>query len=102
MIGFTACDVEDGESGSQKTIQGRIAFETTKGFISDDIFILDLMIKVNYYAQVSNSSNSMTLNEGKLSIKDNQKDNISVAISYPKYRITFNGITEDWDYYYYW
>ncbi|NDV97174.1 hypothetical protein D0T84_20040 [Dysgonomonas sp. 521] len=51
LICFTACEVEEGGDSNRKTIQGMIAFETTNGFITDGISILEIMARVNYYGE---------------------------------------------------
>lgn len=48
---FSACEVEEGQSGYPKTLQGKIAYDDTESRLSQSICLLDLMTKVDYYAQ---------------------------------------------------
>ncbi|MFV0328947.1 MAG: hypothetical protein ACK5KL_03820 [Dysgonomonas sp.] len=53
ITGFTACEVEDGGYETRPTLQGLIAFQTTQTCIYDGVAILDLMSRIDYYAQAS-------------------------------------------------
>lgn len=75
LIGFTACEVESGADNYRKTLQGMIALETTNGFITDGISILEIMARVNYYgeadADLKEGIRNYYLNEYKVTSADN-------------------------------
>ena len=48
---FSACEVEEGQSNYPKTLQGKIAYDDAESRLSQSISLLDLMTKVDYYAQ---------------------------------------------------
>lgn len=48
---FSSCEVEEGQSGYPKTLQAKAFYDVTARGISNSIYWLDLMTKVDYYAQ---------------------------------------------------
>lgn len=48
---FSACEVEPGQSGYPKTLQGKMAYDYTESLLFQSVSLLDLMTKVDYYAQ---------------------------------------------------
>lgn len=48
---LSSCEVEEGQTGYPKTLQGKIAYDDVESRLSQSIYLLDLMAKVDYYAQ---------------------------------------------------
>lgn len=48
---FSACEVEGGQSGYPRTLQGKLAYDAVENRFSQSICLLDLMTKINYYAE---------------------------------------------------
>lgn len=48
---FSACEVESGESGYPKTLQAKMIYDGASSRLAQSILLLDLMTKVDYYAQ---------------------------------------------------
>lgn len=50
---LSSCEVEEGQSGYPKTLQGKIIYDGVQNNITQSIYLLDLMTKVDYYAQAT-------------------------------------------------
>ncbi len=48
---FSGCELETGDYGYPKTLQGKIAYDAVENRLTQSVSLLDLMTKVDYYAQ---------------------------------------------------
>jgi len=55
LLSFVACEVEDSNYNNRLTLQGMIAFRTTDIFVNDAINLLEIMGRVDYYAEAADS-----------------------------------------------